>query len=168
MSQIRLPFDELKEEMEKTLLNHRLLVLATVDGEKVTARTVRCVPDGFKVYLATNKNSNKWNQVKVNPNVALAGSNLQVEGVACLKGQVLDDENKPYLECFRRIDPERYNDWEKRGHFTNPLSYIIEVNPTKMSLFSSMPKPEDTYIAVLDIENQKAYKITRKGDKITF
>jgi general stress protein 26 len=168
MSQIEIPYSELLDKMKRELLKYRLLVLATSDGEKVTARTVRCIPDGLKVYIATNKNSIKWNQVKANPNVALAGGNLQIEGVASLKGQVSDDENKPYLESFEKIDSDRYNDWENRGHFTNPLSYIIEINPTKLSLFISMPKPEDTYISVLDIETQKAYKLTRKGEKVTF
>ncbi len=45
--------------MLEALLKHRLLALATSDGENVTDRTVRCVPDGLKVYVATNKNSNE-------------------------------------------------------------------------------------------------------------
>jgi len=168
MSRVELSYNELKEEMLEALLKHRLLVLATSDGENVTARTVRCVPDGLKVYVAANKNSNEWNQVQENPNVALAGGNLQIEAVASLKGQVSDDENKPYLESFKRIDPERYLDWERRGHFANPLSHILEINPSKMSLYFSMPSPEDSHISVLDVENQKAYKLTRKGEKVTF
>ncbi len=168
MSEIELSYEELRKQMVKELINHRLLVLATSDGESITARSVRCSPDDLTIYVNTHRNSNKCKQIEVNPKVALADANLQIEAVAQLKGKVLDKENAGYLESFKRVDPERYKIWEDRGHFTNPNTRIIEIKPTKMSLYVSGVKPEDTSIDVLDVTNKKAYKRTRKGETTTF
>ena len=165
MSQIELPYDELKQEMIKELEKHKELILSTSQAEKVTSRTMRCITDGLTIYCQTANKSRKYIQMTANPNVALASGNLQVEGVAKLKGRPIDEENISYLKVLKEKVPEAYAIWSERGHFQNPAQRVIEISPHRMALYKGAVSPLDTGILILDIWKEKAFKITRASTK---
>jgi general stress protein 26 len=168
MSQIELSYEDLKQEVISEIQKHERMVLATSEGEFVTARTMRCVPNGLNIYNLTNRNSRKYEQITANPKVALAYGNLQIEGVASLKGHPVDKENVRFIETFQEKQPDAYERWSQRGHFQNPDVMLIEVAPRRIALYKEGALPSESCIDVLDISNKKAYKLTRKGDRPTF
>lgn len=165
MSQIEMSYEDLKMEMIKEIEKQDLIVLATSEGESVTARTVMCVNDGLTIYCGTKKNSRKYKQLTVNPNVALASRSLQIEGVATLGGHPLEEGNSGYLEAFKKQQPIVYENQSKRGNFENPYMRVIEITPKRIAMYVQGATAPESYLAILEPMNKKAYKLTREGEQ---
>jgi uncharacterized pyridoxamine 5'-phosphate oxidase family protein len=160
MNQIELSYKDLEYEMTKELKKHERMVLSTSEGSYVTSRTIRCILKGMTIYHLTNQNSRKYKQIASNPKVALAHGNLQVEGFASLKGHPLREENTAFIEFIQKKQPEVYEYWSNR-HFHYQGLGLIEVTPSRIALFKGGVFPSETSIYVLDISNEKAYKLIR-------
>ena len=65
---------------------------------------MRLVSHGLRMWCFTRPVTRKYKQMMVNHKVAFAIENLQVEGVAELKGHPYDDENADFLEAYRELN----------------------------------------------------------------
>lgn len=179
MSQIELSYDDLKQKMISEFQKHDHGILATSDRGYVTARKVRLVADGLTVYCFTDRRSKKYQQMKANPNVAIAADNIQIEGVATLKGHPLDEENAVFLKAYREMRPEAY-ERSSRRHFPNrPDGRVVEITPRRVMFWSltesdvarnvqasvqsedAMRKDlaKENYMEILDVAKGEAHRV---------
>lgn len=82
--------------------NSKKDVLATSYENKVTARNMSYVIINKKIYFQTDKTFLKHYQMVKNPNVALCVDNIQIEGVAKIKHHPFEDENKMFIDIFKK------------------------------------------------------------------
>ena len=153
MSTTNLDYEELKQEALKQLQRNKLGVLATAEGNFVTARTIMLIYDGLKILFFTPTWTRKFKQISANYNVALAANNIQIEGVASIKGRTSDAENVRFLKAFEELYPEVYQGY--RDELMNPEMpwQVIEIAPKRIALFSGLP---DRHLDVLDIVKKNA------------
>lgn len=164
MSQIELSYEDMKQEMIKEIQKHQFVVLATSEGESVTARSMLLISNGLKIFFMTNPNYRKYNQIMANPNVAIAAGNLQIEGVASLKGHPLDEENAEYIKAFKDTQPDFY-ERSTRVNFKRPDVRVIEVVPKRIALYTSgdMVSGAEPYIDILNTVKEEAHRVTRSA-----
>jgi len=64
-----------------------------------------------------------------------AGDDLQIEGVASLKGHPLDEENSDYIKVFKENRPEMYERSSRPGRILQrPGTRVIEVTSRRIAL----------------------------------
>lgn len=76
MSPTKLDYEELKQDILQQLEKSRVAVLATAEGDFVTARQMTLISDGLTIYFMTFTFTRKYKQILVNPNVAVAMGNM--------------------------------------------------------------------------------------------
>jgi uncharacterized pyridoxamine 5'-phosphate oxidase family protein len=138
-------FEALRSEVIGLMDKHKILVLATSANDRVTARSVSCVHRDLKVLFQTDKSLLKYKQMARNPNVALCADNMQIEGVAKIKGHPLDNANKEFLELFKR---EHRGSFEKYSQMKNAV--VVEVEPRLITLWkyeSARPLRDSLYVS---------------------
>ena len=147
----KLDFDLLCQEAIEKLETEKSIILSTAFGNKVTARTMSHVNDGLKMMVQTDRNSEKAVQIKENPHVAFAISNIQIEAVATLCGHPLDAQNHRFIELYA----QKFSQY--LGKYTNhPDEILLCFQPTKITFYkyiNGQPCKD-----VLDIINQDAYR----------
>lgn len=104
-----LDYEMLCEEIIEKLSEEKSITLATANGTKVTARVMSHVNDGLNIMVQTSKNSEKVAQIKQNPCVALALSNVQIEAIATPNGHPLDEKNQLFAELYKKKFPKYFN-----------------------------------------------------------
>jgi general stress protein 26 len=165
MSQIEVSYEDMKQKVADELRKHQKGYLATSEGKFVTVRRMGYVSDGLTIWCLTDKDSRKCNHIKANPNVAIAvGDNLQIEGVAYLKGHPLDEEHTDYIRAFQEHDMERYERSLRPGRILQrPGTRVIEVNPKRIVLNTGTLQwdlePGPPVTVILDTENEKAHRV---------
>ena len=160
MRQVEIPYEELEQEFKdefKKLGTAGLYergILATSANDFVTARIMRFIPDGLKIYCWTNRHSRKHKQILENPNVAIVVGYIQGEGVASVKGHPLDEPK--FLEIYKKQMPEAYEhsfkdwrDWDQ---------VVIEIEPKRLAFYKIDDYP-DSYFDILNIGLGKAHRI---------
>ncbi|HEY41803.1 MAG TPA: pyridoxamine 5'-phosphate oxidase family protein [Dehalococcoidia bacterium] len=153
MSQTELSYEELKQEIIEELRQHRTGVLATSDGNNVTARSVLLFSDGLTIYCFTDKDSRKFKQMSVNPNVSVAAGTLQIDGIATLKGHLLDEENVRFIELHKEQNPEYFKITET-FFFPRQSTRVIEITPKRIGKWM-----HGEGVDILNISTGKAHKI---------
>jgi general stress protein 26 len=123
-------FEALRSEVIGMLDRHKVLILATSANDRVTARSVSCVHKDLTVFFQTDKSFLKCRQITRNPNVALCADNMQIEGIAKIKGHPLDEANKEFLELFKR---DHRGSFERYSRIKNEI--VIEVEPRLITLW---------------------------------
>jgi len=174
MSQIELSYEDLKQEMIKEIQKYEFGFLATSEGEYVTAREIRCVPNGLTIYCITDRRSRKYKQIMANPNVAIAYGNhrvpfrgLQIEGVASLKGQPIDEENAEFIKAYQEKQPDAYERSSRRHFQGRPNLSVIEVVPRRITLSVQGDTASETYFDILDTVKEEANRVmVNIGDNI--
>ncbi|MCL2775809.1 MAG: pyridoxamine 5'-phosphate oxidase family protein [Oscillospiraceae bacterium] len=142
-----LNYNELSDEIVQKLRSEWSIILATCANDKVTARAVCHVNDGLTIMFSTNEGSEKVEQMKQNPNVALAVGNIRIEATAEIVGNA---ENYPsFIEEYRKKFPEF------GGLYGNDY-YLIIAKPTKISLYKYIDGPRED---VLNINTKTSYRI---------
>lgn len=154
MSPTTLTYNEVKKELLEEIQKHNHGVLATSDGNFVTAREMMILTDGFKMYCFTANHTRKIKQIETNNNVALSINNVQVEGIATLKGHPSDKENAGFMKMFAEKYPQAFEFW--RGLLENPDSGfgIIEITPSKLTAYKTVEG--NTYLDILNLTTEKA------------
>ena len=85
------------------------IVLSSSSNDRVTSRVVDCACYEKTIYFLTWSHHTKCIQMKENPNVALCYKNLQIEGVAEIKGSPLLESNKDHSNRYRAKRPNIYD-----------------------------------------------------------
>ena len=134
MSLLEIPFEEMKKQMIDEITKHEWAYLATSDGDKIRVGKMRLVSDGLRLWCFTRPVTRKYKQIKVNPKVAFADGNLQVEGVAKLKGHPHNEENIDFLKAYEETQPENFERTSRRG-FKRPDYRVIEITPQRIAVY---------------------------------
>ena len=140
----------LSNEIIKILEKIETISLATCVGEKVTARTMNLVNNGLTIYMQTDDNSEKGKQISVNPNVAMAADNIQIEAVAhfTADAQEIGLCSMKFKAKFPRLY-EKYADL--------PEEPTLICKPIKFKLYKVIDgKPCRD---ILDVKENKAYRL---------
>ena len=146
---ISIDFELLSEEFIALLGKEQSIVLATSEGQKVTARTMSHVNDGLDIYFQTGNTSEKFKQIKANPRIAFAIGNMQIEAIAEILKHPQD--NPHFINLYKAKFPQYYN------LYTNSEDEVlIKAAPTKAAFYKYIDgKPcKDT----LDLKTKKAYR----------
>jgi len=166
MSQIEVPYDEMKQKVVEYIERHPYIYLATSEDSNVTVRRMGFINDGLKIWMVTDEESRKYKQITSNPKIAIAsGGDLQLEGIAKLKGHPMEEKNSDYIEVFKKKRPEMYKRVSRSGrNLQRPGTRLIEATPKRIALnFFSIEwdKEKDyrPYTLLLDTEYEKAYKL---------
>jgi general stress protein 26 len=158
MAQTEIPYEELKQEIIEELKQQRTGVLATSDGEDVTARSMLLFSDGLTIYCFTDKDSRKFKQMSVNPKVSVAAGSLQIDGTATLKGHLLDEENARFIEIHKEQNPEYFKITES-AFFPIQSVRVIEITPKRIGKWIRGGK-----LDILNISTRKAYRLEMFGE----
>jgi len=147
-----LKFDEVKAEKVRLLEQNKDIVLATSQGSRVTARTVRYVSEGLTIIFFTLTNLKKVAQIKANPKVALCLNNASIEGKAEIISQ-RGEEGKRIAEIIKKKCPNYFEWWHSR---TAELLVFVKVTPTLIG--SYVYKDDKPFLEYLDLQNKTAYQ----------
>jgi general stress protein 26 len=127
---MELCYGALKEEIINLFGESKVMVLATSSNSRVTARSMSCVFNGINIMFQTDETFAKVSQIKENPSVALCINNLQIEGMAIIKGHPLNNENKSFINKFKEQHEGSYYTY---SHLKNET--VIEVIPTLITIW---------------------------------
>ena len=154
MSQEEVSYEEMKKEFEKLLKGQQTGMLATSDGDNVTVRAMWIFSDGLAVYCITRKRSRKYKQLCSNQNVAIAVNDIQIEGVAALKGNPVAEENTRFLEVYKEVNPDVYERRIEGMRSSQIERCLIEITPKRVATFTP-----DGGMHILNVLKKKAYKL---------
>jgi len=127
-----LDFKEKYKEIMTNLEKESFIVLATLDGNKAAARTVYFFMYKSSIYFITAKAYSKYKQIVKNPNVALCINNIQIQGVAHIKGHPSLAENKPVLDYLLKKPDSPVNHYVKHKNCV-----FIEVKIDKIQTWTN-------------------------------
>ena len=177
MSLLEIPYEVMKTSMIQEIEKHEWGYLATSDGDKIRVGKMRLVSDGLTLWCFTLSLSIKYKQISKNPKVAISDGNLQIEGIASLKGHPHDEENADFLKAYRETQPENYERTSRRS-FKRSNTRVIEIKPQRIAVYGATSKmheliskshPEigadellveatENYYDILNLETKKAYR----------
>ena len=151
MNKIALNVNEKKQELSKLLEDAKYIVLATSADNRVTARTLCHVNIGLDIFFQTDSGFLKVEQIRKNPKVALCLNNMQIEGVAQLRGRPSEDQNAEFSDAFRKKHSRSYEKYAK-----SKKQITIKVSPALFVEWKYIDeKPCREY---LDLEKNLAYR----------
>jgi general stress protein 26 len=93
-----LDFEEQRNDFINKLENSKIGILATSLNDKVTVRSMSIINIDENVLFQTDKRMEKCYQITNNENVALCIGNIQIEGIARIKGKA--DKQNEFIEIF--------------------------------------------------------------------
>lgn len=148
---LNMNFEKLKDEAMELLSNKKVAVLATSSSDRVTARSVSYIVLNSRIYFQTDKTFLKYKQMIKNPNVALCIDNIQIEGSAKIKGHPFAEENRAFIEEFKKVHNGSFNAY---SHMENEV--VVEIEPISITLWEyEEGKPLRDF---LDLQNRRAYR----------
>ena len=165
MKQTELPYEECKLKVIDELLKHKTGVLATADGNTVSAREMVFIYDGLTIYCRSEGLFKKFKQIDANPNVAIAAGNIQIEGLATIKGHPLEESNTKFIQLYKDQIPQAY-EVACRDYFPRSDCRLIEITPKKITLYVGGPPSESAgytfsgYFDILNIDKQHAQRVS--------
>ena len=117
-----------------------LLSLATMDGSRPAVRTVNSYYEDGSFYTVTYALSNKMNQIKENPEVAVCGEWFTAHGIGENLGWVRDEKNAEMMSKLRAA----FAEWYDNGHTNedDPNTCLLRIRLTDGVLFSNGTKYE--------------------------
>lgn len=114
-------FEKKANELFRDFGTHETMVLSTSLNNKVSSRAMSVIViDGMFLFQA-DRNSRKYNQIKVNPSVALCVNNIQIEGVCKEIGKPTDC--KKFCELYKEFYPRAY---ELYSNLRNEMLFCIK------------------------------------------
>lgn len=158
MSQIKIDYNQFKEEIVTLLQKQEFMYMATTDGDKVSNRAIRVITDDLIIWIMTSTNSRKFKQILVNPHVAFASANMQIDGEVVRKHQVLDEANDRFHEVYKERYPKAY-DLNSKVYFKYSDMVVLEIFPTRFTLFKTKGPIDETFYEILDLEKKEAYRV---------
>ncbi|HYH02029.1 MAG TPA: pyridoxamine 5'-phosphate oxidase family protein [Bacillota bacterium] len=127
---MEIEYSLIKAEVVELLNQNKKWVLATAANNRVTARTMSIVNDGLKIYFQTDQDFIKFQQIRVNPNVALCFSNVQLEGMATIQGHPFNPANEWFIHEYQKHHPSAF---KRYAHLQSEV--VIEVIPNFITLW---------------------------------
>lgn len=141
-------FIKAKEEFFNRLGDNCYMVLATSYNDYPMASTMTCFVYDDAIWMQTDKNFPKYDQILKNKQVALCKYATQIEGIAEICGHPLDKGNEKFIEYIKKYNPESY-----KMYSYIKSEVIIKVTPIKV--IDWRYEKGDKNIYHLDFKNQK-------------
>ena len=139
-------YNELEKETFEILDKKKHIVLATCLNDEPTARTVSYIILDNKIYFQTDIKFDKCMQIEENNNVALCLDNYQIEGTAKILEHPLDEKNKRFINKFKQIHENSYNEYSILED-----EVVIEINPIFIKIWKYIDnKPYIEYLNIID------------------
>lgn len=126
--------DKALKVMEQRFGHDTLLSLATVEGNKPAVRIVNSYYDNRNFYVITYLLSNKMNQIKNNPAVAVCGEWFTANGIGENLGWVLNKKNSGIMIKLRTV----FAEWYGNGHIneSDKNTCLLKIHLTDGVLFN--------------------------------
>lgn len=144
-------FNEVSNETLKLLENVKEMVFSTSLNDHVTSRTVSTACKGTTIVFLSYKNNTKCIQIKGNPNVALCFENIQIEGVATMRGLLKDDDNAAYSNIYKEKHEmyfDKCKDKDNMDLITVDINFITCYGP-----------PGKQYVDKIDFVKRITYRV---------
>ena len=117
-------FEEAKKIMDEKLGDWQIMALATSVDDYPMVRNVSCLFYHDKIYFKTDKNFRKTRQLYENPRVAMCWNGVQVEGIAAIKGLVIEEEGRIFEQLYKKFLWQSYNAYSHED-----TEILVEVTP---------------------------------------
>ncbi|NLX70224.1 MAG: pyridoxamine 5'-phosphate oxidase family protein [Clostridiales bacterium] len=152
---MNISYDLLEKEVIEFINDNDIWVLATSAKDRVSARSISIVNKGFTIYFQTHEDYLKYKQIRENNKVALCRDNVQIEGMAKIKGNPFAEGNSEFISLYKKQHKSSFDKYTKLDG-----QVVIEIEPKRIAIWryvDSVP-----YIDYLDVENKKAVRKRQK------
>lgn len=143
-------FEVKLRELFDRLGESRIMVLATGDGSRISARSMSVVIYDNNFFFQTDRTFVKYRQLMMNKNAALCCENISVEGTAEEVGRPV--ENARFCRLYKQHFEGSYNAYSE---LENEVVFRLTPKLIKMWIYENgLP-----YVEIYDVENQTYEKI---------
>ncbi|GGI45919.1 general stress protein 26 [Paenibacillus marchantiophytorum] len=129
----------LEEQIVKVLDANQICSFATVDGKKPKVRYMALFHDGLTIYLATNKKTDKVDELRENPNVHIL---VGYDGKA--SSEILQIQATAAISNDNALREKLWNDelkqWFEGPH--DPEFVVLEISPSSIEYTNGDSKPQ--------------------------
>jgi general stress protein 26 len=168
MKQVEISYKELERAMINKFAKlgsegeYERAILSTSAEDHVTARKMRFIADGLTLYCYTIRNTRKYKQILMNPNVAVVVGYIQIDGVASIEGHPLEKKNADFIKVFQETQPEFYEGYKHVFHNPDRDAVLIKIAPKRIALLTypdaTTGRKEAGY-DILNITKGEAYSV---------
>jgi len=149
-------FDDVVDKILSAVEVTRNAVLATASKDGVVSvRQMKIINDGLKIYMQTDKKSNKVKEIKENPNVAFNFGIYSFKGKAKISGH--PNGNKVFVEKLKQKALQTYK------NYTNlPDEVLVEIEITECRIWGLENKDYTDgkeIIHIVDFKNKNVSQI---------
>ena len=124
-----LNIDELINKNLNVLNKNKLIYCATAHDGRIKSRIVDYYNEGLTIGFITWEDSIKVNHMKYNPAVSLCIENLQIEGKAKFAGHPSLEQNKDFMESYKKRHPVPYKNFIGMKDIINAIADPIITAP---------------------------------------
>lgn len=142
-------FLEAKQIYDQKLGNWKIMALASCVDNYPMIRNVSCIFYNDKIYFKTDKNFRKTQQLYQNNRVALCFHGVQVEGIAEIKGLVIDEPERIFEQKYKEYLWGSYNAY---SHIDTEI--LVEVAPKFVEIWED-DENKNAYQIFIDFETQE-------------
>lgn len=149
-------FEVKLRELFDRLGESRIMVLATGDGSRISARSMSVVIYDNKFCFQTDRTFMKYRQLMMNKNAALCCENISVEGTAEEVGRPVG--NARFCRLYKQHFEGSYNAYSE---LENEVVFRLTPKLIKMWIYEKgLP-----YVEIYDVENKEYKKIRQEIQK---
>lgn len=128
-------YNEAVDYLFKKLAPSKIMALASSVNDHVMVRNVSCLIYNNAIYFKTDKNFRKTKQLYENNRVALCVGGIQVEGIATIKGLVVDEPGRQFEKLYQKYLWGSYNAYSHED-----TEILVEVKPTFVEIWDTDDK----------------------------
>ena len=141
-------FQEAVDYLYAKLAPSKIMALASSVDDHVMVRNVSCLIYDEAIYFKTDKNFRKTKQLYQNPRVALCVGGIQVEGIATIKGLVVDEPGRKFEQLYQKYLWGSYNAYSHED-----TEILVEVKPTFVEIWDTDEK-NHAFQTFIDFDSQ--------------
>ena len=146
-------YNEAVNYLFEKLAPSKIMALASSVNNHVMVRNVSCLIYDNAIYFKTDKNFRKTKQLYENPCIALCVGGIQVEGIANIKGLVVDEPGRQFEKLYQKYLWGSYNAY---SHEESEI--LVEVKPTFVEIWDTDSKNKAFQIFIDFVNQQVEYK----------
>lgn len=155
MNRKNLDFENELEKKLNLLADTPAVVLSTCSKNRVTSRRVDIACYDRTIYFLTWSHHTKCIQMTENPKVAMCHNNLQLEGLAEIKGNPFLESNKVCSEKYKKKQPNLY---DRFVQFEGMV--IVKVDITSIHSYEGWDDENEGYfLHIIDIPGKTAFRV---------
>lgn len=151
MSTHPMDFDEAYHLFKEKLGDWKIMALASCVDNYPMVRNVSCLVYNEKIYFKTDKNFRKTKQLYENPHVALCFHGTQIEGLAHIKGLVVEEEGRVFETLYKKYLWQSYN-----AYSHEESEVLVEVTPQFVEIWDE-DENRNAYQIFLDFNTHQAF-----------